>query len=166
VPDPLGPEEARRSVALGMLFVWRVCSVGPMRRSTGRTAISPSCPNWPASSLDELAGQFGQASGHHGALRQYLGRKDEDGQPRVTNFGLARRGAGSGLTQTAAAIGTPSDTAPEQVQGKKEVGQPAEVYSLGAVLYECLTGRPPSGRRRHSTPSSKWSARSPSRRGS
>ena len=62
----------------------------------------------------------------------------------VAFFGLARRAAvGPGLTQTGAVVGTPSYMAPEQAQGKKEVGPPADVYALGAVLYECLTGRPP-----------------------
>jgi tRNA A-37 threonylcarbamoyl transferase component Bud32 len=67
----------------------------------------------------------------------------EDGSPRVTDFGLARRGAGQGLTEPGAALGTPSYMAPEQAEGKNEVGPLADVYALGAILYECLTGRPP-----------------------
>jgi YD repeat-containing protein len=64
--------------------------------------------------------------------------------PRITDFGLARRvEGGSGLTQTGAVMGTPSYMAPEQAQGKKEIGPAADVYALGAILYECLTGRPP-----------------------
>jgi WD40 repeat protein len=65
--------------------------------------------------------------------------------PKLTDFGLARRLAGgSGMTATGAVLGTPSYMAPEQAQGKgKHVGPPADIYALGAILYECLTGRPP-----------------------
>jgi tetratricopeptide (TPR) repeat protein len=68
---------------------------------------------------------------------------DSHGEPRVCDFGLARHQRPE-LTATGAVLGTPSYMAPEQALGKgKEVGPPADVYALGAVLYECLTGRPP-----------------------
>ncbi|MCI0700264.1 MAG: protein kinase [Planctomycetia bacterium] len=69
---------------------------------------------------------------------------DKDGRPRVTDFGLAKRSAvDSQLTATGQVVGTPSYMAPEQARDSKEVGPPADVYALGAVLYFILTGQPP-----------------------
>jgi serine/threonine-protein kinase len=61
---------------------------------------------------------------------------------KISDFGLAKQ-ADTKLTTSGAIIGTPSYMAPEQAAGRKDVGPSADVYSLGAVLYECLTGRPP-----------------------
>jgi hypothetical protein len=67
----------------------------------------------------------------------------EDGAPRVTDFGLARRiESGPGMTQTGSIMGTPSYMSPERARGSKHIGPPADIWSLGAILYECLTGRP------------------------
>ncbi|QJW97873.1 serine/threonine-protein kinase [Frigoriglobus tundricola] len=69
---------------------------------------------------------------------------DKDGRPRVTDFGLAKRAAtDSHLTVTGQVVGTPSYMAPEQARDSKDVGPPADVYALGAILYFLLTGRPP-----------------------
>jgi serine/threonine protein kinase len=69
---------------------------------------------------------------------------DKDGQPHVTDFGLAKKlGTEAGLTQSGAILGSPSYMAPEQARAVKSLSVAADVYSLGAVLYELLTGRPP-----------------------
>src|SRR5205807_3125318 len=66
-----------------------------------------------------------------------------DDTPKITDFGLAKKLDEAGQTQSGAVMGTPSYMAPEQAQGKKTVGVLADVYALGAILYACLTGRPP-----------------------
>jgi serine/threonine protein kinase/Flp pilus assembly protein TadD len=68
-----------------------------------------------------------------------------DGVPKISDFGLAKvLDADIGLSQTDTLIGTPSYMAPEQATGQtRNVGPSADVYSLGAILYEMLTGRAP-----------------------
>jgi serine/threonine-protein kinase len=68
-----------------------------------------------------------------------------DGKPKITDFGLAKQMAGdSEQTHTGAVMGTPSYMAPEQAWGETHaIGPLSDQYSLGAILYEMLVGRPP-----------------------
>jgi WD40 repeat protein len=67
-----------------------------------------------------------------------------DGTPKITDFGLAKKLDEKGQTATNAVMGTPSYMAPEQAEGKSEsIGPSADIYSLGAILYELLASRPP-----------------------
>jgi hypothetical protein len=66
-----------------------------------------------------------------------------DGTLKITDFGLAKKLDEADQTATGSVMGTPSYMAPEQAEGRKDVGPAVDVYALGAILYQCLTGRPP-----------------------
>lgn len=122
-----------------------------MKLSEGQTltALSPELRG-DHQRIIELAAKIADAM-HHAHQRGILHRDlkpgnvlvESDDQPLITDFGLARQlEADEGLTQTGAVVGTPGFMSPEQASGKG-VTTATDIYSLGAILYELLCGRPP-----------------------
>lgn len=104
--------------------------------------------------LHAIAGAVHYAHEHgilHRDLKPANVLLDEQGQPRVTDFGLAKQflnpeqeTRNTELTQTGQVLGSPNFMPPEQAAGKhRELTPASDIYSLGALLYHCLTGRPP-----------------------
>src|SRR5215467_13516309 len=85
----------------------------------------------------------------HGVIHRDLKPENillHEGQPMVADFGIAlavRNAGGNRITQTGLSLGTPQYMSPEQATGDRTVDGRADIYSLGAVLYEMLTGEPP-----------------------
>jgi WD40 repeat protein len=121
-----------------------------MKLIEGGSLASRTLP-LPARQAAELLATVARAV-HHAHQRGILHRDlkpsnillDAQGQPYVTDFGLAKRVAGEVRhTQTGGIVGTPSYMAPEQARSEKVLTTAVDVYSLGAILYELLTSRPP-----------------------
>ena len=117
---------------------------GGLDRKLART---PQPPREAAAMLEVLAGAV------HAAHQRRVVHRDlkpqnilvaADGTLKITDFGLAKRLDEEGRTATGAVLGTPGYMAPEQARGRaNEIGPAVDVYALGAILYQMLTGRPP-----------------------
>jgi tetratricopeptide (TPR) repeat protein/tRNA A-37 threonylcarbamoyl transferase component Bud32 len=120
----------------------------PGANLAAKLAGTPQDPGL-AAQLVEVVARAVQAAHEHGIIHRDLKPSNillsNDGTPKVSDFGLAKRlDDESGQTKTGDVFGTPSYMAPEQAAGlTKEVGPLADVYALGAILYELLTGRAP-----------------------
>jgi hypothetical protein len=125
-------------------FSLEYCPGGSLAAKLAGTPQPPP----PAARLVEVLARTVQAAHAAGVVHRDLNPANvllaADGTPKITDFGLAKKLGQVGQTQSGAILGTPSYMAPEQAAGRgKEVGPAADVYALGAILYECLTGRPP-----------------------
>jgi serine/threonine-protein kinase len=118
----------------------------------GGTLAQKAGRPWPVRQAAQVVEAL--ARGVHAAHRRGVVHRDlkpsnilltSDGTPKVTDFGIAKRLAGGlGHTRAGAILGTPCYMAPEQAIGRTdEIGPHTDVWALGAILYELLTGRPP-----------------------
>jgi WD40 repeat protein len=126
-------------------FSLEFCPGGSLEKKLGGTPLPPR----DAARLVEVLARAMEAAHQKGIIHRDLKPANvllaEDGTPKVTDFGLAKKlEQSAGQTGSGDVLGTPSYMAPEQAGGRaREVGPLADVYALGAILYELLTGRPP-----------------------
>jgi serine/threonine-protein kinase len=128
--------------------LWFSMDLVPGENLAARTRENP----FPAREAAECVRRIAEAVQHaheHGVLHRDLKPSniliDATGRPHVTDFGLAKRiEADQSVTHTGAILGTPCYMSPEQAAGSRgDVGPTSDVWSLGAILYQMLTGRPP-----------------------
>jgi ABC-type amino acid transport substrate-binding protein len=120
------------------------CPGGSLEKQLGGKPLEPS----EAARLVATLARAMQAAHHAQVIHRDLKPGNvllaADGTPKIGDFGLAKKLDEAGQTRSGAVLGTPSYMAPEQASGKaKDIGPAADVWALGAILYECLTGQPP-----------------------
>jgi serine/threonine protein kinase len=126
-------------------FSLEYCPGGSLDRQLNGTPMSAAR----AAALVETLARAVQAAHQKGVIHRDLKPANvllaDDGSPKITDYGLARKLDQAGQTQPGTVLGTPGYMAPEQAGGKgqQELGPACDIYALGAILYECLTGRPP-----------------------
>ncbi|MEW6304817.1 MAG: DUF2514 family protein [Verrucomicrobiota bacterium] len=126
-------------------FSMKLVEGGDLARNLGRFTGDPKA----AARLVAQVARAVHYAHQHGILHRDLKPGnlliDANGQPHITDFGLAKRlEVDTSLTLSGAVMGTPSFMAPEQATGKgKRLTTAVDIYSLGAILYQLLTGQPP-----------------------
>jgi serine/threonine protein kinase/tetratricopeptide (TPR) repeat protein len=153
--QPQNPTDAAQIVALLADAMQTAHEAGIVHRDLKPANILLAlnrAPQARAESLSMRAGDEAACSDDNGAAQTFEdgsaragGARLNDYMPKITDFGLAKRLDMEGQTKTGDLLGTPSYMAPEQASGGRmgAVGPAADVYALGAILYELLTGRPP-----------------------
>jgi predicted Ser/Thr protein kinase len=126
-------------------FAMEYCAGDSLARAFAERRPSPRDAAHLVARLARALGAAHAAGIVHRDLKPANVLMGDDGSPKITDFGLAKQlGDDSGLTRSGTILGTPSYMAPEQAAGDvRSVGPAADVWALGAVLYDALTGRPP-----------------------
>ena len=126
-------------------FAMELVTGGSLDEKLRKSALQPH----DAAALVETIARAIQHAHEKGVIHRDLKPRNillsEDGQPKISDFGLAKLADESiALTITGKVMGTPAYMAPEQARGRNEdIGPRTDVYGIGAILYECLTQRPP-----------------------
>ncbi len=132
-------------------FSMKLIEGGSLAANAGDTGKEPAAWKDRQRKAADLVAKIALAV-HHAHQRGILHRDlkpgniliDAHGEPHITDFGLAKRvQSDSGMTQSGVIVGTPCYMAPEQARAEKQLTTAVDVYSLGAIFYELLTGRPP-----------------------